>query len=121
MLLQVQAGQVTTTQAPTYKIEQTLQSEEQFTIPAAAGVICLLPQFVHWVDAHFSVAKLIDGEFVYGNPSTEPYFGEGVEPAFGVTPIGRRVALDGAGTYRVRHAWHKYVDTRVAIAEVAHA
>lgn len=89
-------------------VEVTMQSDQEFEMTEAGAAFCMLPGHISWHTAHFSMAKLIDGEFVFGNPSTEPVYAKGESLAAGNVPVGRRVALDSPGRYRVRHTWFRY-------------
>lgn len=88
-------------------VKRTYRTATEVTIDAPEHVVAQLPRFVSFYDAHFSVQKQINGDWVYGEPAREQY----KDPTCrirGGEVCGHRVALPEAGTYRFIWEWHVY-------------
>ena len=84
-------------------IETTMRSDTIIEVTGRERVVLSLPDFVSWFDVYFSVQKLVDGVWQYGNVGSEQVVKEGREDI-----VGRRVSLPQAGTYKLIQEWKVY-------------
>lgn len=85
-------------------VERTYRAEARHTLEAPDRVVVQLPRFVAYKDAYLGIQKLVNGEWVFGDPVREAY----KDPTFKRRPnevCGYRVSLPDVGTYKFVWEW----------------
>jgi len=85
-------------------VERTYKAVGEITIDAPERVVVKLPRFVSFYDAQLGIQKLVNDEWVYGDPTKESW----KDPTFkirGGEVCGYRVSLPDVGQYRFTWEW----------------